>query len=180
MVAELQQPAKKRKFFKAHSIPFATRATIRSLYVVHCKGPAEIAALVALPRQKICDLVHKNGWTQERDAILSKRERQQTEEIVRQAEHVNEVVAVRSEELTVRSLDLCSEALDAKDARALQLASSSARNLDQIRRAARNLDRSDQAKSGPTLNLAMFFTHGQATARPEQVNVTPAAPSLPV
>jgi len=176
MVAERKT---ERRFFKSSSIPFATRATIRSLYVVHCKPPAEIAAALGLPRNKVSDLIHKNGWTAERTALVTKRETESTKQIEKQIEQVNEVIAVRSEELTVRSLDLCAEALDAKDARNLQMAAGAARSLDQIRRSARNLDRGEQGKSGPTFNLAMFFTHGQPAVRPEPLNVTPAAPSLP-
>ena len=175
MVAEATDKPR-RKYFKSSSIPFATRATIRSLYVVHCKGPAEIAPLVALPRQKICDLVHKNGWTQERDALQSKREKLETEEVQKQVEQVNQVVAVRSEELLLGTLDLCGEALEARDCKNLHLASGAARNLDSIRRSARNLDTKTAGQPGNSFTLAFLMP---PTGRKE-LNVTPAQQQISV
>ena len=178
MVAEAMT-APRRHHTKPHSIPFATRATVRSLYVVHCKSPAEIASAIGLTGLQVRTLIARQGWTKDRDALLAKRDSKENESVARQIEQVNEVIAIRSEELTVRSLDLCAEALDCKDAKQLQMASSAARNLDQVRRSARNLDRGEQGKSGPTFNMALFFGGSAPAAAIEPRNVTPGAPSLP-
>ena len=177
MLAEIESPARHRKrLVLPGRIPEFTRLALRSLYVVHGKAPSEIASALQLSLNQVNGLIKREGWTQERDRRLNQKAEKVAQEqdahAIESTNRVNEVVGVLAEELTVGSLTMCADALTEKDAKKLQMASSAARNLDQVRRAARNLDRGDSLNTQIT-NLA-FFSIGRAA--PDPVNVTASAP----
>ena len=189
MVAEsaktaLKAPAK-AQFHRGFTIPESIRLTVRSLYVLQGRGPAEIGPMVNLTPQQVKNLVGREGWTRLREKKLKARseaiEARMDERAKADVERVVEAVAVRSEELSIRSLDLSSEFLDAKDAKSLQMASGAAMNFVKIARMSRGLDQrqGERNGSGDQLNVSVFLVRGEtvesAVKRAEPVEVVATA-----
>jgi hypothetical protein len=178
MVAEIE-PRQRKRLVRPDRIPECTRLTIRSLYVVHAKSPSEIALAVQLSASQVSSLCQREGWTRERDKKLNRKESKAIATLDAHAnesiDRVNETVGIMSEELTVRSLSLCGEYLDSKDPKSLQMASSAARNLDQVRRGARNLDRGSAAEqqSGPTMNFFLVRAGNSLVKEERSANPAP-------
>ena len=105
-----------------------------------------------------------------------------------QIERVVEATAILSEDLQLRSLNFCSELLNEKDAKGLQMASGAARNFVQISRLCRRLDTQPggnfQNGSGPQTTLVFVGDMPRAArAEPKPVTevsaqVVPDSPTL--
>ncbi len=181
MVAETAQSAPaKPKPNHANRFPEATRLTIRSLYVVQGRAPAEIALALSLKPQQVRNLVIREGWTQLKAKRADSRKQKGEAALLARAEsdvqRVVEATAILSEDLSLRSLNYCSELLDSKDAKSLQMASGAARNFVQIARMSRGLDsRGPQnspgngAQAGATLIFVGALERTTPKAEPKQV-----------
>lgn len=187
MVAESASPPKSpgkmaRKssvFSPGCQIPLAIKLTVRSLYLVQGQGIAQIWPLVGLTYQQVKNMVAREGWSKERNApgkLKPESEKSQVEELQlahAQAEvkRIHESIAIRTEELSVRTLDHCSEILDKRPAdmdKALQMASGAARNFVQIARMSRGLDarRSESAGNDGAPSVNVFLVRGETLERP--------------
>ena len=172
MVAEISATPQKPAPNHASRFPEATRLTIRSLYVVQGRAPAEIALALSLKPQQVRNLVTREGWTQLKSKRADSRKQKGEQALLARADadvqRVVEATAILSEDLSLRSLNLSSEFLDAKDAKSLQMASGAAMNFVKIARMSRGLDsRGGNTPNGvvdsPTLNL--FVVRGETLER---------------
>ena len=156
---------------RGNRIPESLRLAIRSFYVVQGLGPAEIAPMVRMAPLQVRNLIAREKWAPLRAAKQKVRESKMIQlQDARASEDVArivEAVAIRSEELSVRSLDFCGELLDAKDAKGLQMASGAARNFVQISRLSRGLDRGDASGgAGGKPSVSVFVVTGERLERP--------------
>lgn len=77
----------------------------------------------------------------------------------------------------MRSLDLCSEFLDTKDAKNLSMASSAARNLSEISRKSRGLDAQRGNENGNSFQFNVFQIRGERVEKTLTAAVTEIAPA---
>jgi predicted nucleic acid-binding protein len=186
MVAEAAKPTKRPVFHPGFRIPEAVRLTVRSLYVLQGLSPSAIGPMVHLTAQQVTNLVAREKWTAKRASKQNSREQKaialQDARANDDVQRVVEAVAVRSEELSVRSLDFCSELLDDKDAKGLQMASGAAANFVKISRMSRGLDvRGAPGDSNGSVNV--FLVAGERVQRSEtraEVNVTASVVPAPI
>ncbi len=180
MVAETAPtPAKPPRISPGNRLPEATRLTVRSLYVVQGRNPKEIALALNLKPQQVRNLVVREGWTTLKAKRGESRSKQTEAKLLARAdadmERVVEATAILSEDLQLRSLNLCGEYLDAKDAKSLQMASGAARNFVQIARMSRGLDSRGPANAaqpqgaGATLIFVGALERTTPKAEPKQV-----------
>ena len=176
MVAEVsqapQKPSKRARQVLPWRFPESTRLSIRSLYVVHGRQPKDIALALNLKAQQVSNIIHREGWT----ALRPKKPTQRQEKLeiaIREREQADvarvvEATALLSEDLSLRSLNYCSELLDAKDPKGLQMASGAARNFVQIARMSRGLDskRDTGADQSAQLNVNLFLVRGETLEQP--------------
>ena len=157
-------------------IPEALKLQVRSLYVLHGYAPIQIAQMLQLTADQIYRLVSRNGWNRLKEERGRRKEAAQDARAQADVAKVQEVVAIRAEELTVRSLDLCSDFLDTKDAKNLSMASTAARNLSEITRKSRGLDQVAAVQvNAQNVQLNTFLARGERVMH----NVTPTAISDP-
>jgi len=196
MVAETQPlpPVKRPRKLVPFRLPESTRLSVRSLYVVHGMQPSQIALAVNLSCQQVRNLISREKWTalklQRQASRENRTEREQLARADVDCKRVVEATAILSEDLSLRSLNLCSEYLDTKDAKSLQMASGAARNFVQIARMSRGLDRpaagSGSQPAGSTTNLIFVGTLERSApkAEPKQaeavIDIPPALPGSPV
>lgn len=179
------------KFSAGNTIPMAVKLTVRSLYVLQGLKPAQIAPMCGLAPQQVANLARREGWTALRNGKKEAKEQKSialqdaraSEDVAR----VVEAVAIRSEELSVRTLDRCSEILKSggEDSdKKLQMASGAARNFVQIARMSRGLD----ARTNPNgnggfnqLNVNLFVVQGETPESMAKAAAIPceAKPVLP-
>lgn len=181
MVASSTKPSKQATFSPGWRIPEAIRLTIRSLYVLQGIGPAQISEMVKLTPVQVRNLIAREGWRVQR---AKKRNERETKQIAVQDARANEDIqrvveatATLSEELSVGSLILSRELLEAKDAKGLQMASGAAANFVKIARMSRGLDNRQQDQ-GSSLNV--FICRGEVVTKSEPRNVTPVASTNPI
>ncbi len=133
--------AETTKFSPGNRIPEAIRLTVRSLYVVQGLQSAQIAKTLGLKPQQVRNLCVREGWSALRAKKGPRKQQLEAKLLARAQDDQNRVVeatAILSEDLQLRSLNLCGEYLDAKDAKSLQMASGAARNFVQISTMLRN------------------------------------------
>lgn len=161
MVAEttpspVSAPTKRPRKTVPFRLPEQTRHSVRALYVVRGLSPAQIALAVNLTPEQVRNLISREKWTALRaKGENGRKSKIEAETLARADDDVKrtvEAVAILSEDLTLRSLNLCSEQLDAKDAKGLQMASGAARNFVQIARMSRGLDSRAQNSPGNGAN----------------------------
>ncbi len=179
MVAETS-PAKPKTpaYSPGNRIPEAIRLTVRSLYVVQGVQVAQIAVSLGLKPQQVRNLVVREGWTKLRDKKAPRKQELEAKLLARaqnDMERVVEATAILSEDLQLRSLNLCGEYLDAKDAKSLQMASGAARNFVQISTMLRNPAQRGAiaAQSGPGTTL--IFVGALERTTPKELK--PAEPA---
>jgi len=138
-------------------VPFtlSQRLQIRSLYLGAQKAPRQIAAEMGLKTALVQNVISKAGWAKERAETVKKTLEKQDARAARNVDAIVEHVAKKTEELSVRTLDFCEEALTARDAKTLQAASNAARNFVTLFRQARELDRPGLPGEG-TVPLNVF------------------------
>jgi hypothetical protein len=180
MVADAAPPRKKR--LMPTRIPEHVRLAVRSMYVVHGKPPSEIARTLGMSPGQLSSLIQREKWTVLRSQKQSERsakaialqDARSNDDIAR----VVETTAVLSEELSIRSLNLSSELLDAKDPKGLQMASGAALNFVKIARLSRRLDGNQGPQEGSTVNL--WIVRGETVERSEKrvENAVEIAPAL--
>ncbi len=192
MVAEVSasQPKTTPRFSPGNRIPESIRLTVRSLYVVQGVQVAQIANTLGLKPQQVRNLVVREGWTKLRDKKGPRKQELEAKLLARAQDDINRVVeatAILSEDLSLRSLNLCGEYLDAKDAKSLQMASGAARNLVQIARMSRGMDQRNgpQNSSGDAVPQTLIFVGAlERAVKPEprqvtEVSAVPVPPALP-
>ena len=187
-------PAKRGRkpgFSPGSQIPLAIKLTVRSFYVVQGLGPAAIGPLVGLSAQQVTNMVAREGWRAQRgDKRTSKEgdakkeiERLQSEHASEQNQRIHEAIAIRTEELSVKTLDHCAEILKAPSGseKELQMASGAAMNFVKIARMSRGLDQrqSERNGAGDQLSVNLFVVRGEtvesAVKRVEPVEVVATA-----
>lgn len=175
MVAEASSPTKTIKAgrkLKPWYIPEATRLSVRSLYVIHGRPPSAIAQALDLTPSQVNGLINREGW---RRLKVSKRiekaaiaDAQQNARADADISRVVETTAVLSEELSIRTLNLSSELLDAKDPKGLQMASGAALNFTKIARMSRGLDTRQAQDERGSVNVNLYVVRGETVQRSEK------------
>jgi len=150
MVAETQispPPAKKPVYGPANPIPLAVCLAVRSFYVIQGLKPSQIAPMVGLSPAQITQLAIRKGWSSERVAKRKERSRkaEQAQDTRAKAEvsQIHEAIAMRTEELAVKTADRCADILGnvaGIDDKALQMSSGALRNFVQVARMSRGMD----------------------------------------
>jgi hypothetical protein len=171
---------------RQRNLPLSVELAAKRLYVVGCQGPGVIADALGLTPRQVGALAHRRGWTQlrekRREKAIAKADRQieadQANEV--DTQRIQDATAILAEDLTIRTLETCSERLDEKNDKGVSMLSTAARNFHEITRKARNLDRRESTETGGmTLNLFVARSNQRA-----ERNVTPdtrvAADPIPV
>lgn len=160
--------ASKSHFGPGNPIPLAVRMTVRALYVVQGLKPAQIGPMVHLSATQVQNLVRTSGWSKLRAEKSAQKESKaialQDARADVDVQRVVDATAMLSEDLSLRSLNLCSELVDKKDAKGLQMASGAARNFVQIARMSRGLDARTNGNGGGgvnQLNVNLFVVQGE-------------------
>lgn len=181
--------AETTKFSPGNRIPEAIRLTVRSLYVVQGLQSAQIAKTLGLKPQQVRNLCVREGWSALRAKKGPRKQQLEAKLLARAQDDQNRVVeatAILSEDLQLRSLNLCGEYLDAKDAKSLQMASGAARNFVQISTMLRNpAQRGAIAAQGGNGTTLIFVGALERTTPKEvkpadavEVSATPALPPV--
>lgn len=169
------------KFSPGNPVPLAVKLAVRSFYVLQGLKPSQIGPMVGLSAKQVYNLSRREGWSTERVANRSKiSEKVKERQDARAADEIaftHKAIAIRSEELSVKSLDHCAEILGrtmedgitpAIDSKSLQMATGAARNLVQIARMSRGLDarRSESAGNDGAPSVNVFLVRGETLERP--------------
>ena len=176
-----RKPSPGHAFAPGLSIPLAVKMAVRSFYLLQGLQPAQIAPMVSLSAQQISNLVRRENWHEQRKARETKREQIATKLQDTRAHAdiaaVVEAVAIRGEELSVRTLEHCSAVLSRKtesgapaiDSKELQMASGAALNFVKIARMSRGLDARGTNANGSVgqggsnpFGLAVFVVRGES------------------
>jgi len=160
-------------------VPFtlSQRLQIRSLYLGAQKAPRQIAAEMGLKTALVQNVVSKAGWAKERAETVKKTLEKQDARAARNVNAIIEHVARKTEELSVRTLDFCDDALVARDAKTLQAASNAARNFVTLFRQARELDRPGLPGEG-IVPLNVFVLRADSLRKPEPKQAEQAEQAL--
>lgn len=125
------------------SFDVVTRLKVRSMYLLQGLQTTEIAEELGLQRSQVQNLISRQKWAQKRKKVAESLEAKAIARTQREVEEIVETVAVKTEELAVRSLDAASEILDDKAgdywAKDLQSVSQAAKNFVGLARQARGL-----------------------------------------
>lgn len=161
MVAEL--PRRK--------VDMVTRMKIRSLYLYNGLDPKEIAEQTQIPVAAIHKLVGNAGWSAQRSRLKREIQAKADARSAAEVEGIVEAVAIKSEEMGLRSLDEAGDILDAKVrsdfwAKDLQSVSQAAKNFIGLARQARGLDTSEN-QAGNTQSI-LFVSLERVRPREEK------------
>lgn len=156
----LEQPAADRVGnARNQRIPHRLKAQIRTLYLVEGHNPKTIEALgVGLAASQISALAFREGWSRTRAEALSKIEQTSVARTEAAVAEVCEAIAVESEELCFRALDVTRQGLlegGMNGAKQAQAASSALKNLHSVAQAIR---KPVAAMETGNVNLNVFFT----------------------
>lgn len=171
MVAEFSR--KRRVCNSPVTIPLEDKLRIRTLYVQSGQAPSIIAQGLGMDIRRVNNVIHREGWTKERQAIIGKLEKSADAKAQASMNEIVEAVAQKTEELSVRSLNLCDELLTAKDPKGLQLASAAAFNFVKMTRLCRRMDQS-ALEAGASPSVILLRCDVAMPAKAEK-NVTPSA-----
>ena len=180
--ANCTSPKKVKGRGHARQIDLTTRSQARNLYAVQHLTAQDVANRTGLTVPQVYSLAKRDGWVKTRVQLRAKaaqvlrdREEQQVEELI-------DAMAIKSQVLSLGSLDKAIDTLardDQNAAKDLQAYSQAAKNAVGIFRQARGLD-AKQVGDGGTSQINVMFV-GQLTRSAERtaVNVTPVE-SVPV
>ncbi len=177
MVSEAEAPATKQPRNNPHALSLAIRLQVRSMYVQNGHAPSTIANALSLDLRKVTNLIYREGWTDDRGAVVRKAEKVSVARTQAAVNEVVEAVAQRTEELSVRTLDLCDEVLTKKDAKSLQMASGAAMNFVKMARLCRELDKpAEQSGSDRHVNIFVMRCDSPVTSERNVSEVTTQLP----
>lgn len=171
MVAEVEAPAART----ANSLPIRTRIAVRTMYLVQGMLPKEIeAAGIGVTAQQVSNLANREGWSRSRREVGKKIEQTVSARVDEAAKAVSEALAVESEELCFKALEVTRAGLAAgglNGAKQAQAGSATLKNLHSVAQAIRKPAESSQDSAPREMNL--FFVGvpmtGSAQAEPKQV-----------
>lgn len=145
------------------------KAQVRTLYLVEGNDPSTIERLgIGLTAKQISNLAHSEGWSQQRRLAAQKVKETTVARADAAVQAVAEAIAIESEELCFRSLDLTRAGLlkgGLEGAKQAQAASSTLKNLHSVAQSIRKPGESAEG-SGDRFNF--FFM-------PQAAPVVPAA-----
>ncbi len=160
-------------------IPIATKLAIRSFYVLQGLSPSQIAPLVSLAPKTISQLAHREGWKREQTAkrgkLIEKTQKLQDTHANFEAEAIQKAIAIRTEELAVKTADRCADILgnaDGIDDKALQMSSGALRNFVQVARMSRGMDSrgpQNAPGNGPQSGATLIFVGALERATPKEL-----------
>jgi len=160
-------------------IPHRLKAQVRTLYLVEGHSPKTIEnAGLGLTAQQISNLANREGWSRQRGIAAKKIEQTANARAEQAVLAVAEAIAVESEELCFRSLDVTRAGLlkgGLEGAKQAQAASSTLKNLHSVAQAIR-APQNAQAET-TVLNMNMFFAPAQSADQAKQVTEVEAKPA---
>jgi len=182
------EPQKPKSQIKAHKrshpqrrhweINPAVEAKARTLYLVRGMPPSAVAAELGVQPKAISDLASRRGWCKVRREVWQESDKASQAALSADVSRVMQGIALESEELTVGSLQLARESIEAKDAKSLSMSSSAIRNLVEVSRRIRGLDQQQTGLLGGNVNFFVLQGVPQADKPTrEPVNVTPSVAS---
>ncbi len=162
------------------TIPIRIRTQIKTLYLVHGMAPKEIEAMgLGVTCATISKLAWREGWTKNRKESLSKAEASIDARTSEAAKAVSEALAMESEELCFKALDVTRSGLvqgGMNGAKQAQAASSALKNLASTARMLREPAANVGTDQGSSIALNIFFSPPVAKAEAKQVTEVTATP----
>lgn len=146
---------------------------VKKLYLVDGLSPSEIAEKVGLSPQSVSNLAYRNGWSHVRRRNEAKALAKVEDQARAAVEQALESVAIRTEGLVERGLDLAENAADAGDAKSFAMAAKGSRDLHAIWRLATGID-AHAAGSERAASLSIVFARfPDASSQPEEKSADP-------
>lgn len=178
------KPAKTKRQIVSAAWPIKDRLTVKAMYEVHERTPAQIAAFLKRPASQVSDLIWRQGWSQKK----AERTRELTVKTDARAREqlgkVVEAVATLAEQGSVNGLQRAVDASTKKGkfaARDYRSWAGGARDLVNVARQARGLD-SQQGGTGAvtTFNLTQLVVRGEPVPRLAEQVIEVKAEPVPV
>ncbi len=200
VAASEKSPAKpkgpKPEFHPGNPIPLSTRLAVRSFYLIQGLKPVQIAPLVGLSAPQVSQLAIREGWSKQRrpkaKERLLKAQNKQDAHAEEQISQIHEAIAIRTEELAVKTADRCADILSrtmedgvtpAIDDKALQMSSGALRNFVQVARMSRGMDSRGPANAAQPQGggATLIFVGALERTTPKELKpVEPAQPAIEI
>ena len=149
-----------------------TRALVRTLYLVQGLRPMDIERMgIGVTAGFVSGLAHREGWTKQKKEAASLAEETAIARMKQSVETLTEAIAIESEELCFKALDVTRDGLTKgglEGAKQAQAASSTLKNLANVAQAIRQPQSNALNDSSRAPN--MFFSGGLT------LNLAPADP----
>lgn len=160
-------------------IPRPVWLQARALFLIEGLKCSEIAERLNIPNYQVDRMMRNGGWQEIRAANEHRAMRAQDEKAQREAEKVQELVAIQTEGILFKALDVCDRAADRADAKDLMLASSAVKNLHGVGRSARGQDLKTGIQiNANSLSLNSFVVQGERVERNIIASAQPVASDL--
>ncbi len=158
---------------RAYSL--ATQAQAHFLFVHKGIPLAEIAETLKINYHSLTGWIQRHNWTAAREKAFAESFSSENASAYVKAEL--ESIATRSSELASRTIQLASEALDAKDAKNLMYSASALKTLTDVASKGAGIDSVKPSTISVSFSLADLY---QVQPNPKQVSEASASASIPL